>query len=537
MEKYVLLGGKQGQGINKASEVLAKIFSDKGYFTFKYRDYSSLIEGGHSFNVLAFSDKKIDSHSKKVDILVAHDKKTLTKHGERVAETGEIFKVYEEFDSINLNISYNMVSVGLLSKYFGIKIEAVKKVLKEEFPERFFDQNFRAVKKGYESTENVCSIKDMDRDIKIMSGSEGIARGAIDSGLDVYLAYPMTPATPVLHLLAEKESGNSHVTYQLENELSVANAALGSAHTGAKTMVGTSGGGYDLMQEATSMQGISEIPLTVYLSQRAGAGSGVPTYTEQGDLEVALKGGHGTFPRVVIAPGDSKECLKAVNESMYFSENFRLLSVLLGDKHVAESDFSFESDVELVDVGRNIDMDEKEGDYENYAITDDGNSPRSVPGINVVKSTSYEHDEKGITVEDPKKIEKMVEKRKRKGLTVKEASKKFERFKIHGEEDSDTLIVGWGSTKGAIKDVVEDMGLKFLQLIYLEPFPKEVSEIIEKSSKIILVENNSEGLLANVLREKILFEVDEENMILKYDGRPFRKDELKEEIEVLVYDD
>ncbi len=536
MEKYILLGGKQGQGINKASEILARIFSDKGYFTFKYRDYGSLIEGGHSFNVLAVSDKKVDSHNIEVDIIVAQDKATASKHSERLSENGEIFKVYEEFDSNDFCISYNMVSVGVVSKYFGIEKEEVKKVLEDELPKKFQEQNFKAVKKGYESTEKIYEIGELNQDIEIMSGSEGIAEGAVGSGLDVYLAYPMTPATPVLHLLAEKEAEGSHVTYQLENELSVVNSAIGSAHTGAKTMVGTSGGGYDLMQEATSMQGISEIPLTVYLSQRAGAGSGVPTYTEQGDLQVAMKGGHGTFPRVVIAPGDSLECVKAVNESIYFSENFRLLSVLLGDKHVAESDFSFESGVEIVDVGRNIDREMKKEDYENYSITDDGNSPRSVPGINVVKSTSYEHNEKGITVEDPEKVKKMVDKRNRKEKTVEKASKNFNRFKIHGEKDSNTLIVGWGSTKGAIKDAVEDLGLKFLQIIYLEPFPKEVLDIIKESSKVILVENDSKGLLAEVLREKICFDVGEDNMILKYDGRPFRKDELKKKIEVLTYD-
>ncbi len=526
MEQHILLGGKQGQGINKASEIIAELLARKGFFTFKYRDYGSLIEGGHSFNVLSFSKDKINSHNEKVDLIVAQDKKTIEKHVDRLKSDGSIYRIFENFGEKDLGRAYNMVSVGVVANYLGINISEVEKVLETELGKNM-EKNMEAVKKGYEFSNTEKNLEDRERDIKVMSGSQAIAEGAIASGLDVYLAYPMTPATPVLHILADREKDEEMVTYQLENELAVANAALGSAHTGAKTMVGTSGGGYDLMQEATSMQGISEIPLVVYLSQRAGAGSGVPTYTEQGDLEVALKGGHGTFPRVVIAPGDAKESIKATNEAMYFAENFRTLSVLLGDKHVAESDYSFESGVTVEEVGRNIDRKEV-GDYKNYRITEDGNSPRSVPGINVVKSTSYEHDEFGITIEDSKKVEKMVEKRKRKKKTIEKESEKFQRYKIHGNKDSDTLVVGWGSTKGAIKDAVKKLGYKFLQIIYLEPFPEEIKEHLEESEEIFLVENNSEGLLGNVIREKTGYNIN--NKILKYNGRPFRKDELVEKI-------
>ena len=529
MEKNVIFGGQQGQGTNKSSALFSEILAEHGYYSFRYRDYGSLIEGGHTFSVVKFSDSNVSSHDKKVDILIAHDEETVEKHKERVKDDGRVFKVFEEVNKKELGRSFNIFSLGMLSKYYGLSKKTCLKVLENSLSKGWKD-NKKAFEKGYSAIETVEELSTRDQDIVIMSGSHGISKGAVEAGLDVYLAYPMTPATPVLHILAGMEDEKDLITYQLENELSVVNAALGASHTGAKSMVGTSGGGYDLMQEATSMQGISEIPLVVYLSQRAGAGSGVPTYTEQGDLEVALKGGHGTFPRVVMAPGDAKECIRASNELIHLSEHYRVLSILLGDKHVAESDYSFSGSVETFEVENNIDQRIVEGDYPNYQVTESGNSPRSVPGLNVVKSTSYEHDEFGVTVEDPEKVEKMVEKRIRKSESLKEAVSQFTTYKVHGDKSSDTLLIGWGSTKGVLKDVAEKEGYKFLQLIYLKPFPAEVKEIIEDAETVKVVENNSEGLLVDYLREKTCISLDEENKVLKYNGRPFRYDELVERI-------
>ena len=529
MELNILAGGKQGSGVNKATEVLAEILAERGYFSFKYRDYGSLIEGGHSFNVLKISDEKVDSHDRMVDIILAFDRETVDKHEERLKDGGELFRMYE-LDGVKKDRSYNMVAVGIAAHYLGVSEEDVQKVLKDSFDEKYLEKNMEAVEKGFEASEKGEVLEELDNDVRLMSGSEAIGEGAIASGIDLYLAYPMTPATPVLHYLAAKEGEEEMMTYQLENELSVASAALGAAHTGAKTMVGSSGGGVDLMQETTSMQGISEIPMVLYLSQRAGAGSGVPTYTAQSDLEMAVKGGHGEFPRVVVAPGDARESIKATNQAFYFAENYRLLSVLLGDKHVAESDYSFESGVELEEVGRNIDTERKDGDYPNYKITDGGNSPRSVPGENVVKSSSYEHDEYGVTVEDSESVVDMTDKRMRKAEEVDRAVDSFETFKLHGNEDSDTLVVGWGSTKGAIKDAVEELGYRFLQIIYLEPFPTEIRQYLSEAEDVYLVENNATGLLGDLMKEKVCFEIDDEKKVLKYDGRPFRKDELVEKL-------
>ncbi|MCJ7450224.1 MAG: 2-oxoacid:acceptor oxidoreductase family protein [Candidatus Nanohaloarchaeota archaeon QJJ-9] len=532
MELSILFGGTQGQGVDKVAEIAAKLFANMGYYIFRYRDYSSLIEGGHSFSVLSVSEKPIHSHKKELDVILALDEDVMDRHSDRLAEESCVLTPEGLEEDVNYNY-INTALLGGLAKLFGVKKNRLEEVVEEELQKTSVG-NKKAVEEGYQSFEQLVELEDKERSYEIMTGSQGVVRGAIESGMDVFLAYPMTPATPVFHLLAEKEEDEDYITYQLENELAVANAALGSAHTGAKTMVGTSGGGADLMSEATSMQGIAEIPFVLYLAQRAGAGSGVPTYTAQADLGLATKGGHGEFPRVVIAPGDAVESVEAANQAFYFAENYRLLSVILGDKHVAESDFTFTSEPDTVEVGRNIDSENQGGEYENYKITETGNSPRSVPQLNVVKSSSYEHDEKGITVEDAEKVDEMTEKRLRKGEEVEKESKRFERFKVHGDQSSSTVIIGWGSTKGVLKDVAKEKGYSFLQVFYLEPFPEEIEEHLKDAEEVVLVENNSTGLLGDLIAENTGIRIGDDQKILKYDGRPFRRDKLLERIDEVL---
>lgn len=530
MRLNVLFGGKQGQGVNVASSICAEVVSDLGYYVFKYRDYGSLIHGGHAFDVVSFSDEPVRSHESKLDLVLAMNEDTAERHKEDLKDGGALFRAWEHVDESELGRAYNMTLVGSVAGMFGIDMDSVKEKIRDEFSDhnkKIVQKDIEAAEKGYEAADRIRELEKLNRNLEVSSGSQKTAEGAVDSGLDVYLAYPMTPATPVLHELAGMQDEDM-MTFQPENELAAINAALGSAHTGAKTMVGTSGGGYDLMQEAMSMQGVSEIPLVVYLSQRAGAGTGIPTYSAQGDLDVAVKGSHAEFPRVVIAPGDAKESTEAVNQALYFAENYRVLSVLLGDKHVAESEFTVEEEPEMVEVGRNI----EDGDgkrFKNYKYTEDGNSPRSVPGLSVVKSTSYEHDGYGITIEDEENAGKLYDKRRKKRGAIEEEAQNFDMYKMHGEEDSDVVVVGWGSTKGAILDATKDMNVKYLQIFYLEPFP-DIEDILKEAEKVILVENNSTGLLGKLIREKTGFKIEEENKILKYDARPFRSDELEEKI-------
>ena len=351
-----------------------------------------------------------------------------------------------------------------------------------------------------------------------MSGSEGVSEGALASGLNLYIAYPMTPATPVMTYLARKTK-----VVQLEGEIAVANAALGASYSGAKVMIGTSGGGFALMSEAMSLQGMSETPLVAYLAQRAAPSTGVPTYTAQGDLKFALNIGQGEFPRVVVAPGDPSEAFKLTQEAFYLAYKYQVLSIVISDKHLAES-------VYTIDLPRKIKVPDfivkGDKDYKRYKITKNGISPRAIPGGEaVVKASSYEHDEFGITIEDADKVKVMVEKRLRKWKTLEKGVRKFEMYKVYGKGKN--TIVSWGSTKGAILDSLKKLkNWKFLQIKYIEPFPNEILKILKNSKKVVDVENNATGLLSQIIREKTGFEI--KKKILKYDGRPFTVDDILE---------
>lgn len=534
MKKTILIGGKAGHGTAVTSHFIGKTFCSLGYYVFNYRDYPSLIRGGHNFNVLKISDKPVYSHDNKFDIIIAFDQKTIDLHQDELKDEGfilgekglegdnvttiDVDSILERLDAPE--IMENNILLGWLFKYFGVD----KEVLFEEMEERFKGDRLETIKKsieeGYKLSEEKEHIEKIGDPKYFISGSEATGVGALNAGIDAYIAYPMTPATPVLHFLAGKQIEHDFLVLQTENEIGVANAAMGSSFAGAKTMIGTSGGGLALMSETLSMAGISEIPLVAYLAQRTGPASGVPTYTAQADLKMAVNAGHGEFPKIVVAPGDAQEAITRTEEAFYLADKFRTLSIIVADKHVAESDYSFDQlDSSDLDNKRMI-VDNPSDDYKSYKFTDNGISPRAVPGQGpVVRATSYEHDEYGCTTEDAEMVKEMNDKRLKKIEGIEEEVNKLNPVSIYGEGDN--LIIGWGSTKGVILDALKELdNYKFLQISYIVPFPKkEVIREIENSKKVVLVENNATGLLGDIIAEQTGHII--ENKILKYNARPF----------------
>jgi len=510
MRINILIGGKAGQGINKVSEIISKVLVKLGYFTFNYRDYPSLIRGGHNFNVLSISDEKIGSIESKLDFIIALDEKTQEVHKNELKKQGIVIGCNE---FCNMGRNTNIAQAGALIKILGIDkqhlIDEVKRQLKNE-------DAVKAAIEGFESKEEKFDLKKLNNQIVIMTGTRGVAQGAINSGVDLYLAYPMTPATGVMHDLASNQLQNNLMVFQPETEIAVVNAGLGASFAGAKVMIGTSGGGFDLMTEGLSFQGMSEIPLVVYLASRPGPGTGVPTYSLQDDLDVALRGGHGEFPRIVIAPGDPNECIEKTNEAFYLAEKFNCLSIILSDKLLAESEFSTDRKPNKI-----LKVDVK----------------RKVPGEGIVKANSYEHDEFGNTTESAEIAEKSAEKRLKKYSEIKKECEKFEMIKIFGNPKAKNLIIGWGSSKTAILDALDDIDgsiksgkgdYKLLQILYMIPLSNEIKNEIEKAEKVILIEQNVTGQLGRLIREKTGISI--KNRILEYDSRPFKSDKLKEDI-------
>jgi 2-oxoglutarate ferredoxin oxidoreductase subunit alpha len=493
MKLNIVFGGEAGQGPNFLTHLLGSALVQLGYFVFYSRDYQSLIRGGHNFNILTFSEKPVHSNVSEIDILVCLDANTEMIHKKNLKKEGIILKGHKE----------NTYYAGKLFKILGLDFNVLDGLLKKE---KRYEENIKFAKQGYEDTkENIQIPKSLEKNPKknyFMNGNQGISKGAIKAGLDIYYAYPMTPATPVMGELAENQIDDNIIVLELENEIGVINAAVGSAMTGAKAMVGTSGGGFDLMTETLSLTGIAEVPMVIYLAQRAGAATGVATYTGQGDLNIARHAGHGGFSRLVLAPGDPKEAQELTSQSFYFSQKYKVPVILIGDKHLAESCYTLNEMPKITSSSKSTEL---------------------------IRYNSYEKDKFGSATENPEIVNENVERRLRKGEEIVKEAEKFDMIRVHGK-DSNNVVVSWGSPKGAILDSIDGLNCKFLQILYMEPFSSKIKKELE-GKNIILVENNATGPLANLITEKTGIFIEDKNKILRYDGRPFLADELKKEIE------
>ncbi|MEK6856243.1 MAG: 2-oxoacid:acceptor oxidoreductase family protein [Nanoarchaeota archaeon] len=494
MIKNLIIAGEAGQGVNILAGWISRGLIDKGFFVFNSREYESRVRGGCNHNTITISESPIHSSSKNADVIIALSEKTLAIHKANLNSEGIIL----------FGVENNAFYAGSIFKIFSLSFDILDLELKKL---KNYSSNIESAKKGFDSEKRSRSLGHFKQKEKIqfMNGNEAIAEGAILSGVEFYYSYPMTPATGVLTELSQRESKGSHITVELEGEIACVNAAIGSAVMGAKSMAGSSGGGFDLMTESLSLAGMAEIPLVLYLSQRPGPSTGLATYTSQGDLNMALYSGHGEFIRIVVAPGDAKESIEKTSEIFYFTQKYKIPGILMSDKHLVESYYSFIGDAKI--------------------------TPSTKSNIWPNRYNSYESDENMIATEDPIIIKNNIKKRIEKANKLLEEIEGFEPIKIYGKEKSKNLIIGWGSTKGVIIDAIDNKDCKFLQVIYLEPFSRRIKEEIKNAGNVIIVENNSTSQLSELITKKTGFFIKDDNKILKYDGRPFTLEELSNEIE------
>lgn len=493
MKCNIVCGGPAGQGPNFLARIISQGLVKKGNFVFCSREYESRIRGGHNYNIITFSDKPINSNISEINILVALDDLSFEFHKPKLNKNSIVLK--DEQDSLTF--------AGKIFKLLNIDFSILDTELKKHGN---YKSNFNGAKKGYANETRRLSLEKptLKNKIYFMSGSEAVALGACKSGMDFYYSYPMTPATAVLFELAQKESMFNYKTVELESEIAVINVAVGSAIVGAKSMAGTAGGGFDLMAETLSMIGMAEIPLVIYLAQRTGPGTGAATLTSQADLNAARHSGHGEFPRIVVAPGDPKEAIEKTSELFYLTQKYRVAGILLSDKHMAESFYCFSEKPKIISSKKSINPGER--------------------------FSSYMTDNQEISTQNPELIKKISEENVSKSKLLAKETEKFETFKTYGKKDSKNLVIGWGSTKGAILDSIQGLDVKFLQVLYIEPLNQKIKSELSKAKNIIIIETNSTSQLSEILAEKTGTTIEEKNKILKYDGYPFRSDVLVSEI-------
>ncbi len=544
----ITLGGKAGQGVKASGKVVGELLNELGYNVVILDDYPSLISGGHNFNRVTFSEEKVYAAYKETDILIALDKNTVEKHKKDLKKEhyiifdSSVFQI-EDKNSIGIPAEEfmkkadvpkrmrNSSFAGALCYLLGLDFDKLSHVFKLIFKNKA-EPNVKIAKLAYNYTKEnykpLLKLKKKGKAKKLTTGNEEIAEGAVKVGMEVYIAYPMTPSSSILHYLAKKAPDYGLKVVQPENEISVINMGLGSAYAGKRTMVGTSGGGFALMQEGFSLAGMSENPIVVVESQRAGPSSGVPTYTCQADMNFLLNAGHGEFPRIVVAPGTPDQAFYKSGELLNLVWKYQVPAILMADKNLSENWMNVVVDYKKVKKGKEKMF--KGKDYKRYKISKDGISPLAFPGTKnvVVKSISYEHDEFGIAIEDAENIKKMQDKRFSKVKHIEKEVDGLETIKVYGKGEN--VIVTWGSSIGSVLEAVKGLNnVKVVQIIYLEPFPKKkVMAQLKKAKKIIGVEGNVTGQLCELIAGKTGIKVDKK--ILRYDGREFEPSELNSQL-------
>ena len=368
----------------------------------------------------------------------------------------------------------------------------------------------------------------------VISGSEAVALGALTAGLQFVAIYPMTPISGILHALALYQEEYKFIYKQPEDEICAVNMAIGASFAGARAMTATSGGGFCLMAEGYGLAGISETPIVIIEGMRGGPATGLPTWTEQGDLRFVLHAHQSEFPRIVLAAGDIEEAYHFTAKAFNLADKYQTPVVVLTDKQINESHMgvkAFNTSDYNIDRGKMFLT--KDENYKRYELTSDGISPRSIPGVgNHFVANSDEHTEIGYSDEEAKNRLEQMNKRMSKLDTC--AKMDMEKPVLYGPNKADITIVSWGSNKGAILDAIKEFNnVNFLHITWMNPFPSEVVGNILSSAKFVLnIECNYTGQMASLIKEKTGYEVNES--FLKIDGRPIYAEEIVEKIRKLL---
>jgi len=574
------IGGEAGFGIMTTGLMMGKIATRCGYHVFEYTEYPSLIRGGHNVVELRISDEKVYSQERRVDVLVCLNRETLKLHQGEVKPKGLVVYDQDKVDLVKIgvpkreNVSYvhvpfakimqeaslstvmlNNIALGSLMYLMDADIEVLHTLIAENFSRKgqeVIEKNMQAARLGYDFVKKSLPSGYYIKIPKLTTivpkvyatGNEMIGLGAIAAGCKCYVAYPMTPSSALLHYLAAKGEAAGMVVKHAEDEIAVINMAIGASWAGVRSMVGTSGGGFALMVEAVSLAGITETPIVIVMGQRPGPATGMPTWTEQGDLLFVLHSGHGEFPKILLAPGDSEEAFTLTIKAFNLADKYQTPVFIIGDKYLQEAHQSVaESRIKNYDVqidrGKLLTQDEllKIAKYNRYQITDDGISPRAIPGMKNAthQANSYEHSEDGHTTEEADERTAQVDKRNRKTETF--LAQDAQLPQLYGEKDAALTIVSWGSMKAPIMQAMKDASGKFnyLHFTYLYPLPqKELSTMLKGFKKILLVENNSTAQLGQLLTMETGIQFEEK--LLKYSGRPIYPEEVLEKVnELLVH--
>jgi 2-oxoglutarate ferredoxin oxidoreductase subunit alpha len=561
----IVLCGQAGMGIQTVENLLTRILKLAGYNVFSTKEYMSRVRGGTNSTEIRVSSKAVRAFIGRIDILIPFDKGAVQHVEKRISpETiilaekeilGENFEQagYEVIDvpftgiatAIGNKVYSNIVAVGTIAGLFAIDLQIITRYVQQFFAaksEEVVQKNLEAAKAGYElgiglrnSARTKISITknpQVEQEV-LLSGTEAVALGAIAGGCNFVSSYPMSPSTGVLVFLAKHAKDFDIIAEQAEDEIAAMNMAVGAWYAGTRAMVTTSGGGFALMIEGLSLSAMLEIPMVIHLAQRPGPATGLPTRTEQADLELALYAGHGEFPRIILAPGKVDEAFYLTRKAFNLADKYQVPVFVLTDQYFLNSYYNT-APFDLSDIKIEKHIVKTAEDYKRYELTENGLSPRGIPGFGkgLVAVDSDEHDEQGHITEDLNLRINMVDKRLKKGELIKDEAIPPE---LVGPRNYKTLIVCWGSTYNVVSEAVRSLArdnISFLHFKQVYPLPVETPDYLKKAEKVIIVENNATSQFAKLI--KLNTGIDIEDKILKYNGLGFFVEEIVEGLNNLL---
>lgn len=552
--------GAAGQGVQTITALLLPLLRESGHHIFSCTEFMSRIRGGSNSTEIRITGKPRRAYVSRIDLLLALTPHAYDRLHSRLHEHTLIFaekaQFGEHWDERCIEtplgrfaaeaggaVFANVSAVGVVLAVLGIPLEQCKAYLREQFAdkgEEVVERNIQAARLGYEfgvqlPAERKPKLPEPAAEIRsdslMMDGTSAIGIGAIAAGCNFICSYPMSPGTGVLTFLAARAKTFGIVVDQAEDEIAAINAGLGASYAGATAMVTTSGGGFDLMQEGMSLAGMIETPIVVHIGQRPGPATGLPTRTEQGDLDLALHAGHGEFARAIFAPGTLGEAIDTMQRAFDTAQRYQIPVVVLTDQYLLDAVSTIGADeIERRPAERGIV--ETSQEYKRYAFTDDGLSPRGVPGYGtgIVRVDSDEHDEEGLITESFEMRRRMMDKRLRRLNALRREA--LRPTVIGNAEEAEIIAACWGSNRGVLEEALEQLddrrfvGVHFAQVWPLAP---DTAGLLGNGRKtIVVIENNAQGQFANLLYSET--GIAPSRRILKATGEPFSVEEIVEQL-------
>ncbi|MFS0600494.1 2-oxoacid:acceptor oxidoreductase subunit alpha [Peribacillus frigoritolerans] len=564
------VGGQQGEGIESTGEIFCIALNRLGYYLYGYRHFSSRIKGGHTNNKIRVSTTETRAISDDLDILVAFDQETIDVNYKELHEGGIIiadakFKPVCPEDTkaelyivpfteiaaeLGTSLMKNMVAIGATCAVLGMEISVFNDVVDEIFGrkgEEIVKKNMDAITAGYKAMEVLLGEKLGAMELEkadgqkrmFMIGNDAIALGAVAGGCRFMAAYPITPASEIMEYLIKKLPQFGGTVIQTEDEIAAATMAIGANYGGVRAITASAGPGLSLKMEAIGLAGITETPIVIVDTQRGGPSTGLPTKQEQSDLMAMIYGTHGEIPKIVMAPSTVEEAFYDTAEAFNLAEEYQCPVIVLSDLQLSLGKQTVQPlDYGKVEIRRGklvdfeIEEPENKSYFKRYEVTEDGVSPRVVPGMKngIHHVTGVEHDETGRPSETALNRKLQMDKRMRK---LNNLTNTFQTpiYKNTPHEEADLLILGFNSTRGTIDEAIgrlETDGVKVnhAQIRLIHPFPAdEVLSLVQSAKKVVVIENNATGQLANIIKMNV-GHVNKIKSILKYDGNPFLPHEI-----------